>query len=383
MKAELNMIINNCNGTHVSMLGLGMMRLPCIENNDGRIDEVEVCRMVDYAIEHGVNYFDTAWMYHRGTSEEVSGRCLNRHKRSDFLLASKFPGQLPEAVNAVEKTFETQIARSNVGYFDFYLLHNVYEQNLEFYLDDAQYGIVSYLLKQKAAGRIRHLGFSTHGTLETMKKFLDRYADVMEFCQIQLNYLDWHLQDAEQKIDLLKSYDIPIWVMEPLRGGALAQLDDRYADRLRAIDSKYSIPEWSFRFLQSIPEVKVVLSGMSNMLQLEENVRIFSERKVLPPDQFKAVIAVGDRIVNTIGVPCTACCYCMDKCPRNLSIPSLLARYNEYIVSKDGGIVPGKMNSLPEEKRPGACIGCRNCEKLCPQQIKISEILKDFAGKLT
>ena len=345
------MIINNCKGTHVSMLGLGMMRLPCIENNDGRIDEVEVCRMVDYAIEHGVNYFDTAWMYHRGTSEEVSGRCLNRHKRSDFLLASKFPGQLPEAVNAVEKTFETQIARSNVGYFD--------------------------------VGRIRHLGFSTHGTLETMKKFLERYADVMEFCQIQLNYLDWHLQDAEQKIDLLKSYDIPIWVMEPLRGGALAQLDDRYADRLRAIDSKYSIPEWSFRFLQSIPEVKVVLSGMSNMLQLEENVRIFSERKVLPPDQFKAVIAVGDRIVNTIGVPCTACCYCMDKCPRNLSIPSLLARYNEYIVSKDGGIVPGKMNSLPEEKRPGACIGCRNCEKLCPQQIKISEILKDFAGKLT
>ena len=122
------MIRNNFNGTDVSMLGLGMMRLPCIENNDGLIDEAEVCRMVDYAIEHGVNYFDTAWMYHRGTGEEVSGRCLNRHKRSDFLLASKFPGQLPEVINAVEKTFETQIARCNVDFFDFYLLHNVYEQ---------------------------------------------------------------------------------------------------------------------------------------------------------------------------------------------------------------------------------------------------------------
>ena len=376
------MIRNNFNGTDVSMLGLGMMRLPCIENNDGLIDEAEVCRMVDYAIEHGVNYFDTAWMYHRGTSEEVSGRCLNRHKRSDFLLASKFPGQLPEVINAVEKTFETQIARSNVDFFDFYLLHNVYEQNLEFYLDDAQYGIVSYLIKQKAAGRIRHLGFSTHGTLETMKKFLDRYAGVMEFCQIQLNYLDWHLQDAEKKIDLLKAYNMPIWVMEPLRGGALAQLDDQYAGALRAVDSKYSVPEWSFRFLQSIPEVKVVLSGMSNMQQLEDNVRIFSEREILTPEKFQAAVAVGDRIVNTIGVPCTACCYCMDNCPRNLSIPSLLARYNEFIVSKDGGIVPAKMKSMPQERRPEACIGCRNCEKICPQRIKISEILKDFASKL-
>ena len=285
-------------------------------------------------------------------------------------------------INAVEKTFETQIARSNVDFFDFYLLHNVYEQNLDCYLDDAQYGIVSYLCRQKAAGRIRHLGFSTHGTLETMKKFLDRYAGVMEFCQIQLNYLDWHLQDAEKKIELLKSYNMPIWVMEPLRGGALARLDDQYSNALYAIDSKYTVPEWGFRFLQSIPEVKVVLSGMSNMQQLEENVRIFSEREVLPPEQFDSVIAVGDRIVNTIGIPCTACCYCMDNCPRKLSIPSLISRYNEFIVSKDGGIIPMRINSMPEDKRPQACIGCRNCEKICPQRIKISEILKDFANKL-
>ena len=376
------MIRNNFNGTDISMLGLGMMRLPCIDNNDSIVDEAAVCCMIDYAIEQGVNYFDTAWMYHGGTSEEVSGRCLNRHNRKNFLLASKFPGQLPEVVNAVEKTFNTQITRSNVDYFDFYLLHNVYEKNLDIYLDDEKYGIVSYLLKQKAAGRIRHLGFSAHGTLETMKKFLDRYAGVMEFCQIQLNYLDWHLQEADKKVALLKEYNMPIWVMEPLRGGALARLDEQYVDALKAIDPASSPHEMSFRFLQSIPEVKVVLSGMSNMEQLADNIKIFNEPNLLTPSQFSDVVAVGDRIVNTIGVPCTGCCYCMDKCPRKLSIPFLLAQYNEHSVTKGGWMAKMMVNSLPEEKRPAACIGCRNCEKLCPQQIKISEIMKDFAGKL-
>lgn len=376
------MLKSDFNGTAVSALGLGMMRLPCLDEKGACVDEKKVCTMVDFAIENGLNYFDTAWMYHGGNSEAVSGRCLNRHKRDKFLLATKFPGQLPEALENVEKLFYTQLERSNCDFFDFYLLHNVYEKNLDIYLDEDKYNIVPFLLKQKAAGKIRHLGFSCHGTVETMQKFLDRYAGSMEFCQIQLNYLDWHLQDAMSKVELLKQYDLPIWVMEPLRGGALTALDAEYQSELCQLNKEYSLHEWSFRFLQSIPEVKVVLSGMNNMEQLAENMRIFSEHKPLTGAEFDSLIALGDRLINSMGVPCTGCRYCMDNCPRHLNIPFLLAQYNEHKVSKGNWMARMMINALAESQQPGACIGCRKCSNICPQQIAIPDILHKFADEL-
>ncbi len=200
------MIYHNLGNTPVSSLGFGMMRLPCPDGNDSHVDETQTFQLVDHAIENGINYFDTAWMYHGNRSEEVTGRCLARHPRDRYLLATKFPGYLPEEAGNVEKVFETQLRRCQT----FYLLRNVYEKSIDTYLDSEKYGILSYLLKQKENGRIRHLGFSSHGMPETMERFLLQCGETMEFCQIQLNYLDWHFQEAEKKVALLNRYHLPI-----------------------------------------------------------------------------------------------------------------------------------------------------------------------------
>ena len=372
----------NFNGTEISALGLGTMRLPCCDGDTARPDGAKVCAMVDFAIENGINYFDTAWMYHSGKAEEVCGKALSRHNRDKFLIADKFPGQLREAVADVKKTFETQLQRTGMEFFDFYLLHCVCEYNIDRYLDDEKYGIVSYILKQKAAGRIRHLGFSCHCSVDTLKLFLDRYADLMEFGQLQLNYLDWHLQQAEEKLEIFRQYNLPVWVMEPLRGGALAAPAPEYKGTMAEIRQGVLPHEMAFRFLQSIPEVKVVLSGMSNMEQLCDNIRIFSENKPLVSNEFEQMVSIGDRMTSNMGVPCTACRYCVDKCPQKLDIPFLLSQYNEHKVSRGSWIAEMLVKKLNENKRPSACIGCRSCENICPQQIKISEALKEFAADL-
>lgn len=366
------------NNAKMPILGFGMMRLPCPDGDDSHVDEREAFRLTDYAIEQGVNYFDTAWMYHGGRSEEVTGRCLNRHPRDSFYLATKFPGYVPEEARRVEKVFETQLRHCGVDYFDFYLLHNVYEKSLNVYLDDETYGILPYLLKQKANGRIRHLGFSSHGTVETMQRFLEHCGDKMEFCQIQLNYLDWHFQEAEKKVALLNRHHLPIWVMEPLRGGRLAALPPADTRVLKALRPKESIPAWSFRFLQSVPGVTVVLSGMSDMAQLKENILTFSEPKPLSDAEKKTLISIADRMTSRGGVPCTGCRYCVSYCPLGLNIPYLLAQYNEHRFTDGGWMAEMMIDALPEDKRPAACLGCRNCETVCPQQIRISEILAKF-----
>ena len=363
-------------GEKLSALGLGLMRLPCIDGKYENIDEELTGKMIDLALESGINYFDAAWMYHYGNSEIVAGKLLMRHKRESFFMADKFPGQLPEAVEDPEKTFNTQLERCGCGFFDYYLLHNVNEANLEFYLNDEKYGIVSYLLKQKAAGRFRHFGFSCHCSLPTLEKFLDRYADIMEFGQIQLNYLDWHLQNAAGKLELLKKYDLPVWVMEPLRGGKLAEYSPEtaaeFADRRSAVET-------GFNFLQAIPEVKMVLSGMSNMEQLKENIRIFSEPAPLNGCEFSKLIDIAEKMITSIGVPCTKCSYCMSKCPQKLNIPQFMEFYNEVKYTEGSWIPQMIVKEMPENQRPSACIKCRGCEKICPQNIEISQVLADFS----
>ena len=373
---------NHFKDMQLSALGLGMMRLPCLDEKKEIIDEDAAGKMVDFAIENGINYFDTAWMYHYSNSEKFCGRYLTRFPREKYFIADKFPGQLAEAVNNVQKTFETQLERCKCQYFDFYLLHNVYEKNIDFYLDDEKYRIVSYLLKQKEKGVIRHFGFSCHGSLETIGRFLEKYAGIMEFGQIQLNYLDWHLQDAESKVKLLDSYGIPVWVMEPLRGGKLANLSAEQLAALEVMRPGISAVEWGFRFLQTLPQVKMVLSGMSDMAQLRENIRIFSEDKPLSDKEFAALTGMADKMIGTMGVPCTGCAYCMDKCPKKLNIPQLLALYNDFKVSKGGWIPKMMIGEMDESARPSACIGCRNCEKMCPQQIRIADAMRDFAGNI-
>ena len=376
------MVYNEFKDLKLSALGLGTMRLPVTsETDDTQIDIEQTERMVEYAIKNGINYFDTAWGYHSGESEKVIGNALSKYPRDSFYLATKFPGYDLSNMDKVEEIFEKQLEKCKVDYFDFYLFHNVYEKNIDPYLDK-KYGILDYLLKQKENGRIKHLGFSVHGSLEVMKRFLEAYGKHMEFCQIQLNYLDYKFQDAKAKVELLNEYNIPIWVMEPLRGGRLAKLSEEQEKKLKELRPDESIPAWAFRFLQSIPGVTMVLSGMSSIEQLEKNIKTFEERKPLNEKEKKALFEIADEMLNKKVLPCTACRYCTSHCPKGLNIPHLLSLYNEHIFTGGGFIAPMAISALPEDKRPSACIGCRSCEKVCPQQIKISEAMKDFAKLL-
>ena len=203
----------------------------------------------------------------------------------------------------------------------------------------------------------------------------------MEFCQIQLNYLDWSFQDAKAKVELLKEYKLPVWVMEPLRGGKLAKLKDSEEEILKSMRPDEGIPAWAFRFLQSIPEVTMTLSGMSNMEQLQDNIRTFETEKPLSNEEMDKLLSVANRMLDGT-LPCTACHYCVSHCPQGLDIPNLLSLYNEHSFTGGGFIAPMALSAVPEDKQPVACIGCRSCEAVCPQQIKISEAMADFSARL-
>lgn len=373
----------------VSALGMGNMRLPTLEER-GPIDEQKAREIIEYAYHNGINYFDTAYRYHGGQSESFVGEVLSQFPRDTWYLASKLPGHMMnfengklgfqgylsgEEVRSIADIFEEQLQKCRVEYFDFYLLHNLCETSFDFYVNE-ELGVVSYLLEQKKQGRIRHLGFSAHGRAETIAKFLDRY-DCFEFCQIQLNYLDWTLQDAKAKYDLLTKRNIPVIVMEPVRGGALARLGGEPAALLRQTRPDETMAGWAFRFLQSLPNVLVTLSGMTTLEQLKENIELFSSPAPLTQAEQdlllqKAVPAMGDFI------PCTACRYCCEACPRELDIPKLINMYNE--VSYSGfGTLNFTLNAMKEQELPAACIGCGACQKLCPQNINIPGAMEKFA----
>lgn len=375
------MIYKEYKGLKLSALGLGAMRLPVIDGDDAKVDEKKTTEMVAYAMEQGINYYDTAWGYHNGNSETVMGKALSQYDRDSYYLATKFPGYDLSNMDKVEEIFEKQLEKCRVDYFDFYLVHNVCEMNIDAYLDE-KYGIYDYLVKQKENGHIRHLGFSAHGSCEVMKRFLDKYGKAMEFCQIQLNWLDWSFQDAKGKLELLKEWNLPVWVMEPLRGGKLASIKAEDEAKLKALRPDESVPAWAFRFLQAIPEVTMVLSGMSNMEQLQENIRTFESDKPLNKEEWDGLLGIADEILKQSNLPCTACHYCVSHCPKGLDIPKLIDMYNEHCFTGGGFLAPMLVATMPEEKRPSACVGCRSCEAVCPQQIKISEAMSDFAGKL-
>ena len=365
----------------LSALGMGCMRLPVLNGDDAKVDEKAAAEMVGYAMAHGVNYYDTAWGYHSGQSELVLGKALAQYPRETFYLADKFPGYDLSNMGKVQEIFEEQLKKCGVDYFDFYLFHNVCEMNIDAYLDP-QYGIFEYLMEQKKNGRIRHLGFSCHGNLPVLKRFLEAYGSHMEFCQLQINYIDWTFQNGKEKVDLLNEYHIPVWVMEPLRGGRLARLSEQEAAPLKAMRPEETIPAWAFRFLQSIPSVTMILSGMSDMEQMKANIATFAEEEPRSAGEMEGLLEMAQGMVSKSALPCTACHYCVSHCPQGLDIPSLLALYNEHSFTGGGFIAPMVVSTIPKEKQPSACIGCRSCEAVCPQQLKISEAMADFAAKL-
>ena len=375
------MIMKDFRGKKISALGMGTMRLPVIDGDESKIDQAATEEMVAYAMAQGVNYYDTAWGYHNGNSELAVGQALSKYPRESFYLASKFPGYDLSNMPKVKEIFTKQLEKCQVEYFDFYLIHNVCEMNIDDYLNEEKYGIFAYLLEQKKNGRIKHLGFSLHGSPAVTKRFLEAYGEYMEFGQVQLNYVDWTFQDAQKQVELLRSYHIPVWVMEPLRGGKLAKLAPADEETLKKLRPEETIPAWAFRFIQSIPDVVLTLSGMSNFTQLKENIATFAEDKPLDEKEWDTLLGIADGMLgNTL--PCTACRYCTSHCPQGLDIPMLLDLYNEHSFTGGGFIAPMALMAVPEDKHPAACIGCGSCEQVCPQQIKIAEAMAKFADQL-
>ncbi|MBQ5441847.1 MAG: aldo/keto reductase [Firmicutes bacterium] len=370
------MIYRKFQDLDISMLGFGLMRLPL--NEDKTVNEELTAEMVDYAIKHGVNYFDTAWPYHSGTSEVVIGKILKKYPRDSFYLANKYPGHVVAETYDPKETFEKQLKKCQVDYFDFYLLHNVYENSLPTY-EDPRWGIIDYFIEQRKLGRIKHLGFSSHGDLKVLKEILDKYGSELEFCQLQLNYLDWTVQKGKEKYDLVTSYGLPIIVMEPVRGGKLAKLYQGTMDELNKDRPDASAASYALRWFQPLENVFTVLSGMSDMEQTVDNVATFDHEDPLSEKEEQIIMNAAEAMKSE--VPCTACRYCVDSCPMELDIPDLLFKYNQ-IRAESGFTIKMQLDAYPEDKQPSACIGCGACMEMCPQKIQIPDELKAFTEAL-
>ncbi len=375
------MIMHDFQDLKLSALGFGAMRLPVLKDGSGAIDREELDRMVDAAMAAGVNYFDTAYPYHGGQSEVCLGASLARYPRESWFLADKFPGhQNVRGVKPLlpEEVFEEQLRRCGVEYFDFYLLHNVNEHSLSYYANPENH-YMDYYLEQKAKGRIRHLGFSCHAGPEALSHFLDLYGEHLEFCQIQLNFVDWKLQDAEQKVKILREAGLPIWVMEPVRGGKLAKFNETFESRMRALRPDESTPAWAFRWLQTVPKPTVVLSGMSNLAQMQDNIRTFSAEKLLNGEELALLDEVRGSLARMI--PCTGCRYCCAGCPMQLDIPSLLSMSNDLAMQSSINVIM-RYAALGAGRQASDCISCGQCMQACPQMIDVPSEMERLAAAM-
>jgi len=363
----------------LSTLGMGNMRLPTVEGADfrGPFDIEKSKELIEYAYHHGINYFDTAYGYCGGQSEIIVGEVLNQYPRDSWYLATKMPGHALKPGDTPEKIFEEQLKKCQVEYFDFYLLHNMCEASLDVYMDE-KLGIIDYLVKQKELGRIKYLGFSCHSRPDTLKKFLE-YRNCYDFVQIQLNYLDWSLQDAKTKYEILTEYHLPIMVMEPTRGGRLINLDEEDCQNLKAARPDESIASWSFNYLRRLDNIQVVLSGMNTIEQLEDNIKTFASSQPLNQEEIHLLDKIVEKLVKQ--VPCTACRYCTSGCPKNLDIPKLMSIYNEISFDHSPGLTFTIM-ALEKEEEPSNCINCKKCVKACPQGIDIPKIMQELDTKI-
>ncbi len=368
------MIYSDFQGLKLSRLGFGCMRFKT-DPETGEIDQETVNQMFDLAIRKGVNYFDTAYPYLGGNSEIAMAEALKKYPRESYYIADKFPGHsLPGPIDNIA-LFNLSLEKCRTDYFDFYLFHNITEWSVKIYESD-EYHIIPDILKMKEEGKIRHLGFSFHGGPDLLEEFLSRHEGVFEFVQIQCNYLDWTLQDAKKKYDIITSHGLGVWVMEPCRGGRLANLNEEQTARLKAFDENASSASYAFRFLQDLPNIKVILSGMNEISQVEDNLNTFESHRPLSDDERNTLLDIAEGMKS--GVPCTACRYCCDGCPMGLNIPYLLSVYNDYKVNPSA-IAGMRLDGLDEDKLPSACISCGQCTHACPQGINVPEVLAELA----
>ncbi len=361
-------------------LGFGLMRLP---EKDGVIDHTEVCRMVDEYMKAGMNYFDTAYIYHEGRSETAAREALvKRYPRDAFMLATKLPAWEIKEASDVERIFNDQLERAGVDFFDFYLLHSVEEGNN--YDNYVKYDCFNWGLKKKAEGKIKHFGFSFHGSPELLEKVLDEHPE-FEFAQIQLNYLDRTnpVVRSQRLYEILAERNIPIIVMEPVRGGMLANMDPEIEAKFKGRRPEKSVASWALRFVGSLPGVMTVLSGMSNEAQMEDNIRTFRSFEPLADDELRIIDEVTKELLAVPQIGCTACRYCCEGCPMKISIPDVFRTINTLRRYPDDWRSKNYYEQLIQRSgKASSCVECGQCERVCPQHLPVMHLMKEAGGLL-
>ena len=361
-------------------LGFGLMRLP---EQDGVIDMEQVCRMVDHYMKSGMNYFDTAYVYHGGKSEVAAREALvKRYPRERFMLATKLPAWEIKEEADVERLFDEQLERAGVDFFDFYLLHSVEDgSNYDTYV---KYDCFKWGMQKKAEGKIRHFGFSYHGSPELLEEVLDLHPEV-EFVQIQLNYLDRTnpVVRSQDLYEILRDRNMPIIVMEPVRGGMLAGMDPAIEAKFKARQPEKSVASWALRFVGSLPGVMTILSGMSSEEQMLDNLKTFTDFEPLADDELKIINEVTEKLLCMPQIGCTACKYCCDGCPMQISIPDVFRTVNTLRRYPDDWRSKNFYEGLiTRSGKASDCIGCGQCEGVCPQHLPIIDLLKEAAEML-
>ncbi len=352
----------------LSRLGMGAMRLPVNAGDDSDIDYEIAKKIIDYCMSNGINYYDTAYIYHGGRSEEFMGKALAKYPRDSFYIADKFNLQADSDYRA---QFAKQLERLKMEYIDFYLLHGIQDNFINEILES---GCISYFDTLKKQEKIRYFGFSYHGSPEKLSEILQLYT--WDFVQIQLNYYDWYFGDARKLYEILTEAGIPVMVMEPVHGGLLANLTKEAGAVLKSEEPDLSLASWAMRWVKNLDNVQVVLSGMSDRTQVSDNVKTFSEDRALTEKDYGNIEKAARMQHAAVALACTACRYCCAGCPAGLEIPLLLKAYNE---AKLGGAwrLAG-LDALPEERKPAACVGCGSCSRHCPQGFDIPKYMKEM-----
>lgn len=362
-------------------LGFGTMRMPLHNPEDPTSVEIEqVCRMVDVFMEQGFTYFDTAYMYHKYESERVVKKALvERYPRESYLLADKLPLSHLKAAEDMPRFFNEQLEKCGVEYFDYYLLHNV---SRTYYAVAEKFDAFAFAREKKAEGKIRKLGFSFHADAELLEEILEKHLEV-EFVQLQLNYIDWESEYIQSRkcYELCRRYGKEVIVMEPVKGGTLANVPEKAEKLMKSVRPELSAASWAIRFAAGLDGVIMVLSGMSNMEQMLDNLSYMKAFKPLNAQELDVVRQASEIIQSSIAVACTACRYCVEGCPKQLAIPEYFSLYNQQKLfgakSNAGGYYG---NYLGRHGRAGDCIGCRRCEKICPQHLPIAELMKEVSA---
>ncbi len=359
--------------TEVSLLGLGAMRLPCKtpikREANPLIDYKKGQVLVDAAYNSGVNYFDTAYMYHAGKSEKFIGTALKKFPRDSYFLADKLPIWMCPKKSDMEKVFRKQLERTGHDYFDFYLLHSLNKENYE---KCEKFGAYEFLIEKQREGKIKNIGFSFHGTIEDLKRIVSEHK--WDFAQIQMNYLDWKNQNAEEQYRILTDAGIPVIVMEPVRGGKLAEVSPEIEEMFKKAKPNNSVASWAISFVASHPNVMTILSGMNSIEQLEDNINTLTAFEPMTNSELNICQNAAAMINKSDIIPCTGCDYCSD-CPKDVKISTIFSVYNK---SKTGELTEEQSRKAYNNIDVGAdaCISCGKCASHCPQSIKIPSMLE-------